>query len=70
LSPHDEIKTFLLSNTANPNLSIDVALTFARGMSHELRTVLSQWEAVVESLERMKADHRAGCATEWRYRAH
>ena len=65
MSPHDEIKAFLLSNSAEPKLSVDVALEFARGMSNELRTILTQWEAVVESLERMEADDGAAYATEW-----
>lgn len=52
--PHLEIECFLAANSAEPNAALDIALEFARCMCTELRTILTQWEIEMRSLEDAK----------------
>jgi hypothetical protein len=69
LSPREEISAFLRSDAADPQRRHQVALEFARGMTIELRAVLSEWDAVVETLEHVEPIEpilTESSNTEWR----
>ena len=54
-TPAEQIARLLATNRTDPKRTLGVAMEFARGMSKELRAVLSQWDDVVLALERLKA---------------
>jgi hypothetical protein len=52
--PREDIAKFLADNATVPQRRLDVAMAFARSMSHELQMALSQWQGMERTLAQLK----------------